>query len=162
MRTLICTILAMTVALATPGVMAHTIRIVGHLEDAVILPMGLPIKAKMDTGADIALIHAVDIERYRQDGENWVRFTLESDGRTETVHRPLVRIARIRFAGSQVAERPVVRLKLCIAGYSNFAQIIPIDRSRMRVPLLIGKRFMSAGGLVVDPASEHVGRPICD
>ena len=162
MRTLICTILAATVALVTSGAMAHSIKIVGHLEDAVVLPMGLPIKAKMDTGADIALIHAVDIERYRQDGEEWVRFTLKSDGRTETVRRPLVRIARIRFAGSQVAERPVVRLRLCIAGYSNLAQIIPIDRSRMRVPLLIGKRFMSSGGLVVDSSSEHIGRPVCD
>ena len=162
MRTLAFIIAAATVALATSGAMAHSIKIVGYLEDAVVLPMGLPIRAKLDTGADIALIHAVDIERYRQDGENWVRFTLESDGLTATVRRPLVRVARIRFAGNQAVERPVVRLRFCIAGYSRVTEVIPSDRSKLRVPLLIGKRFMSAGGLVVDSSSKNVGRPVCD
>ena len=117
MRTLICTIVAATVALATPGVMAHSIRIVGYLEDAIVLPIGLPMKAKLDTGADITLLHAVDIERYRKDGENWVRFTLEGGGRAVIVRRPLVRITRMRFAGNRVVERPVVQLGLCIASY---------------------------------------------
>ena len=162
MRTLICTIVAATVALATPGVMAHSIRIVGYLEDAIVLPIRLPMKAKLDTGADITLLHAVDIERYRKDGENWVRFTLEGGGRAVIVRRPLVRITRMRFAGNRVVERPVVQLGLCIASYYGLTQVGLIDRSKMKFRLLVGKPFMRSGGVVVDPASENVGRPICD
>ena len=162
MRMLICTMLAATVALATPGAVAHSIKIVGYLEDAVVLPIGLAMKAKMDTGADITLIHAVDIERYRKDGENWVRFTLEGGGRAVIVRRPLVRVIRLRFAGSQVTERPVVQLGICIAGSYGLTQVGLIDRSKLKFRLLVGKPFMRSAGLVVDPASENGGRPVCD
>ena len=162
MRMLIGSMLALTIALSGSVATAHTVRIVGYLENATILPIGLAMKAKMDTGADVTLMHAIDIERYQEDGENWVRFTLEGEGRNVIVRRPLVRVTRLRFAGNQVVERPVVQLGLCVAGYYKLAEVTLSDRSKMSTPLLIGKRFMRSGGLVVDPASENVGRPICD
>lgn len=162
MRMLIGSMLALMIALSGPVATAHTVRIVGHLEDATILPIGLEMKAKMDTGADITLIHAVDIERYQDDGEDWVRFTLEGEGHSVIVRRPLVRVAKLRFAGNQLVERLVVRLGLCVAGYYKLAEVTLSDRSKMSTPLLVGKRFMRSGGLIVDPASENVSRPICD
>ena len=60
MRMLIGSMLALMIALSGPVATAHTVRIVGYLEDATILPIGLAMKAKMDTGADITLIHAVE------------------------------------------------------------------------------------------------------
>ena len=63
MRMLIGSMLALIIALSGSVATAHTVRIVGYLENATILPIGLAMKAKMDTGADVTLIHAVDIVR---------------------------------------------------------------------------------------------------
>ena len=106
MRMLIGSMLALTIALSGSVATAHTVRIVGYLENATILPIGLAMKAKMDTGADVTLMHAIDIERYQEDGENWVRFTLEGEGRNVIVRRPLVRVTRLRFAGNQSRRTP--------------------------------------------------------
>ena len=54
--------------LGASAAQSRMLTIVGHLEDAIILPSGLAIKAKMDTGADSTSIHALNIEKYKKDG----------------------------------------------------------------------------------------------
>jgi len=63
----ICAATAMTLVSVPANAAPRPITIVGHLENAVIPLRGLPdlaIKVKMDTGADMTSIHAVQIERY--------------------------------------------------------------------------------------------------
>ena len=59
--------------LGASAAQSRMLTIVGYLEDAVILPSGLAIKAKMDTGADSTSIHALNIEKYKKDGRNLLR-----------------------------------------------------------------------------------------
>ena len=153
-------ILASWPALAAP----RPITIVGYLENATILLRGLPdlaIKAKMDTGATMTSIHAVDIGRYTKKGETWVRFTVKAGGRSVVFRRRLVRTVRIRRAGTATVERPVVRMGICIAGYYRFALVNLMDRSGMGFPLLVGRRFMAPGRLAIDSEKTYLGSAVC-
>ena len=138
--------------------------IVGHLENAMIQLRGIldmAIKAKMDTGADMTSIHAVNISRYTKNGEEWVRFTVRAGGRGVIFRRRLVQTVRIRRAGTGMVERPVVKLGICIAGYYRLALVNLTNRSRMSTPLLVGRRFMAPGRLVIDSSETHLGSAVC-
>lgn len=161
MRMILCVVLAAMAMLGASAAHSRMLVIVGHVEDAVVLPSGLEVKAKMDTGADLTSIHAVNIEKYRKDGRDWVSFVVDTGDRRMRFRRAVERIVRIRRAGTAIVERPVVRLHLCIAGYNKLAEVNLADRSRMSTPLLVGRSFMKTGGLVIDSGQEFVGRPVC-
>ena len=161
MRIALYAVLTVTVLLGASPAQSRMLTFVGHLEDAVILPEGLPIKAKMGTSANSASINAIDIERYTNNGEDWVEFTVDTGERRMMFRRAVEGIVHIRRAGTTLQERPVVRLGLCIAGYYKNAEVNLTDRSNMSFPLLVGRRFMAAGGLVIDSAHTFVSDPVC-
>ncbi len=161
MRLILCAVLTAAVMLGASLAEARMLKVIGYLEDAVILPSGLEIKAKMDTGADSTSIHAVDIERYRKDGRDWVSFVVDTGDRRMRFRRAVERVINIRRAGTSLIERPVVRMRLCIAGYEKLAEVNLADRSEMSAELLVGRRYMETGGLVIDSGQTYVGRPVC-
>ena len=68
----------------------------GRYELIKLPALGQTLKAKMDTGAMTASLSAKDIEPFKRDGEDWVRFRLAVEGAEDTVYEhPLVRIADI-------------------------------------------------------------------
>ena len=143
---------------------SRPITIIGHIENAVVLLKGLPdlaLKAKMDTGADMTSMHALNIRRYMKNGETWVRFKVKAGGRSITFRRRLAHTVRIRRAGTGIVERPVVRIGICIAGYYRLALVNLTDRSRMSTPLLVGRRFMAPGKLAIDSSETYLGSPVC-
>jgi hypothetical protein len=46
------------------------------VEKVKIVPEGLKVKAKLDTGAQNSSLHAVRAEKFERQGEKWVRFDL--------------------------------------------------------------------------------------
>ncbi len=161
MRIVLCAVLAALAILGASTAQSRMLTIVGYLEDAVILPSGLEIKAKMDTGADVTSIHALSIERYKKDGRDWVSFIVDTGKRKMRFRRVVARVVRIRRAGTAIVERPVVRLSICIAGYNKLAQVNLANRTGMSNPLLVGRAFMRSGGLVIDSGQKYVGKPVC-
>ena len=161
MRIVLCAVLTIAVILGASIAQSRMLKVVGYLEKAVILPENFPINAKMDTGARTTSINAQDIERYRTNGEDWVRFTVDAGDCRMEFQRPLEAIQQIRRAGGGTVERLAVRLGICIAGYYKQALVNLTDRSKMSFPLLVGRRFMETGGLVIDPAHEFIGNPVC-
>jgi hypothetical protein len=131
------------------------LRVVGYLENAVIVAAGLPMKARTTS------IHAINIERFRRDGRWWVRFTVAVGDRKVTFERRIFRISRIRRTRVGVVERVVVKLGICLAGFYKLAQVNLTDRSNMNYPLLVGRRFMQSGGLAIASGREFVGKPVC-
>ena len=161
MRIVLCAMLAAIVMLGISAAHSRMITFVGYLEDAVILPGNLPIRAKMGTGAGTTSINAVDIERYQENGENWVQFTVDTGEHRMIFRRAVERVVRVRRAGTAVVERPVVLLGICIAGHFQYGEVNLTDRSGMRFPLLVGRNFMGPGGLVIDSAQDFVSNPVC-
>ena len=148
----------------TPRADSRPITIVGHLENAAVVLHGLTaltMKAKMDTGADMTSIHAVNIEHYTKNGDAWVRFTVEAGGRSVVLRRRLVGTVGVRRAGTAVVERPVVMVGICIAGYYGLIQVNLTDRSKMSSPLLVGPTLHGTRQTAIDSAKTYLGSPVC-
>lgn len=156
-----CIVLAACVVAAPAYSQARKATVVGYIENAVILPAGLRMKAKMDTGARTTSIDATDIERFRRDGKEWVRFAVRVKGRKVAFTRRVLRISRIRRTRTEVVQRVVVALGICVAGYYKHTEVNLGSRSNMLYPLLIGRRFMSTGRLLIDSSAKFRGKAIC-
>jgi hypothetical protein len=134
--------------------------IMGWIERAVLIPWGVEIKAKLDSGAKTSSLHAEGIERFEKDGEEWVRFVIavKAEGKKmERLHveRPLVRNVRIKQHHSSSKRRPVVNLKFCLNGESYETQFSLVDRSRLNYPVLFGRRFLKDVALI-DPSKTFL------
>src|SRR5690606_40880554 len=95
----------------------------GLNEYVSLADLDLQVAAKLDTDAQTASLSARDIERFKRDGETWVRFYLAVDeAHARPIERPLARISKIkRRAGDYDPEhdktytaRPVIELDLCM------------------------------------------------
>ena len=142
------------------------------LNEHVALPdFGLEVPAKLDTGAQTASLSARDIERFKRDGKNWVRFYLAIDeAHNRPIELPLQRISKIkRRAGDFDPEeektytpRPVVELDLCMGKAKRSIEVNLTDRSAFQYPLLIGSDALTRFGALVDPSLTYAaGKPGC-
>ncbi len=144
------------------------------LNEYVGLPnLDLQVAAKLDTGAKTASLSATDIERFKRDGETWVRFYLAIDDAHEhPIEMPLSRISKIkRRSGDYNAEddsektytaRPVIELDMCMGGQMRLIEVNLTDRSSFQYPLLIGSEALKHFGALVDPSLKYsAGKPAC-
>src|SRR5690606_9927069 len=152
--------------LAATPVLAAEKPLFGWIENASIEPWGVQVKAKLDTGALTSSMHAEDIERFEQEGDDWVRFTVEvenqatGDTASREFEQPVFRNVRVRGAGGS-ERRPVVLMKICIGDTVYEEQFSLEDRGDMIYPLLIGRRTLQHLGPVdVTRTFEH--RLRCD
>jgi hypothetical protein len=130
--------------------------IAGWIETATFPDYGIALDAKLDTGADSSSIGVTGLERFKRGGKTWYRFTLTgADGKTATIEQETSRVARIMRAEVKDTRRPIVRLKICIAGHVAETDFTLTDRSDRRTPLLVGRRFL-ASRIVVDSSRKHV------
>lgn len=141
-------ILALLSVLALP-VMAAEPTLYGRYEYIGVPEIGEVLKGKMDTGALTASLSAKDIELFKRDGEDWVRFRLATKDATDKVYEHKVaRISRIkgRLDGddeeepADPAKRPVVNLELCLGNAKRTVEVNLVDRSHFNYPLLIGAK----------------------
>lgn len=163
-------LLAAALALAAPFAAAvdrdRGKVIAGWVEDVLVRPWDIETKAKLDTGANTSSIHAVDIERFAQDGEDWVRFTLVLEDVEDEVHRvevsrEVVRRLSIKDHDATNERRVSVVLQMCLDGRQYPVEFSLADRGNFTYPVLLGRRFL-AEVAVVDPASTFVLSARCE
>lgn len=104
-------------------------------------------RARIDSGATTTSIHAVNIDEFERDGEEWVRFTARND-LLETEHEvelPVSRVAFIQKRGTDEKQRrPVVMMELRIGSVTRTEEVNLTDRTNFEFPLLIGRNFRLA------------------
>jgi hypothetical protein len=138
----------------------------GWLERIRLDPWDIVAKAKLDTGAKTASIHATDIKRFDKDGKKWVRFKLALDHRdpkseTFLVERPLEREVTIKLRGTDTNDaRPTVKLGFCLGGTRFEANFTLVNRRKFNYPVLLGRRFL-ADMAIIDPAARYNSTPTC-
>ena len=142
--------------------------------------IGLPelkqtLKAKMDTGAYTASLSARDIELFKRDGEDWVRFRLAAQGADDTVYEHLLaRMGKIKNRAEEGADeddeadvvalsrRPVIDLQLCLGDELRTVEVNLVNRSGFTYPLLIGAKALRKLDAAIDPAKRFTaGKPNC-
>ncbi|MBI5568503.1 MAG: ATP-dependent zinc protease [Desulfomonile tiedjei] len=136
-------------------------QIAGWVEDVTILPEGLKLQAKLDTGADHSSLDVKDLAQFERKGTTWARFDVTNHvGRTATFERKVLRISKIKLHKGGHQPRPVVLMGICLGTHGTEVEVNLVDRSGFRYPLLIGRSFLQ-GRIVVDPAMEFALKPEC-
>lgn len=159
---LLSTAVLATAALSTPALADEGIKsVAGWVEHAVLLPKGLEVRAKLDTGARTSSLNAVDPVFFSRDGTRWVRFAVTSHaGRSAMLEQPIVRTSKIKRHFGRRQSRPVVRLDICVGHIHKEVEVNLVDRSGLNYQLLIGRNFLS-GDIVVDAGRTYILAPAC-
>lgn len=135
--------------------------VMGWIERVEVLPHGLLMEAKLDTGAKNTSIDAANIVEFSRGGKKWVRFDVsDRKGRTVTFERPVFRIARIRRAEMKTTSRPVVKLPICIGSFLQEVEVNLAKRTHLNYPLLIGRSAMERK-VIVDSSRKFTKDPMC-
>lgn len=120
--------------------------IIGDSEWIYLTPPGHHYQARVDSGAALSSLSAINITRFERNGEKWVRFWLQHDDEADPieVEAPLVRHVRIRQASADEADRrPVVSLTVNLGNnLQQNAEFSLTDRSQMTYPILLGREFL--------------------
>jgi hypothetical protein len=134
---------------------------VGWAERIVIRPGNFIIPAKVDTGADACSLHAYDLSKFDRDGKKYVRFkVVDGEGKERTLERKVIGVMKITRHFGGLEERPVVRLRLCLANVYKKVKVNLVDRTGLEYPMLIGRNFME-GDLAVNPSVKFTTEPRC-
>ena len=158
---LFCSIIAFSIFGTGSPSIAREQHIVGYVEAVKIFPSEFPLKAKLDTGARTSSIDVRSIKHFTRKGEKWVKFSVESnDGSEIEFERPIVRISKIKRAGVDRDERPVIVLPICLGRVLKDAEVNLTERPKMNYRLLLGRLFLS-DDFLVDSGQSHLSNPTC-
>lgn len=145
-------------------------QILGLHEHVRIVDLGVELKAKLDTGATTSSLSARNIQRFKRDGESWVRFQLAYDKAPKQVYElPLARVSRIKRRADDFdpeeektySARPVIELTLHVGKRQQAVEVNLTDRSAFKYPFLLGASGLEALGIIVDPALRlTAGKPV--
>lgn len=117
------------------------------------------IKAKVDTGARTSCIHALDIEEFTQNGENWVRFMtqpLQDDVQTQVYCQAKVKKRKhVTSSSGQKELRYFIETTLQAGDQQWLIEVTLSKRSTMKFRMLLGRTAME-NRIVVDPALSHI------
>ena len=137
----------------------------GWIEKGVIMPYGVAVKMKLDTGALTSSLDARELHHFKRNGKPWVRFTLAlTDANTDkavrqTLERPVERSVTVRGAGG-MEQRPTVTMSICVGDKVYKEWFTLRDRSEMIYPVLLGRRLLAELG-PVDASRTFTVQPSC-
>jgi len=148
----------------------------GFVEWVVMQDTSLRLKARLDTGAKTSSLHAVNVEPFEKDGEDWVSFQIplgdHQDQPTEgeldhedvilELERPVERTVLIKRKGAPSQERYVVMMDFCIAGTTHTTQFSLTDRGKFSYPALLGRRFMRDDNILIDSSDGFIAERECE
>jgi len=135
-------------------------KIIGRLE-VVDLPVWNveQIEAKIDTGAFSSSLHCHNIEEFNKDDQKWVRFNLLDPEHPSYNDRlfslPVHDIREVKSSNGQTEVRVFVHTKIRFFSDDFEIELSLTDRSEMKYPLLIGRKFLKKKFLV-DVAKKHL------
>jgi hypothetical protein len=128
-------------------------EIIGRLEIVDLTDLELrDIDAKIDTGAFSSSLHCHNIEEFEKEGEQWVRFNLldpehpNYNGRLFSL--PVHDVREVKSSNGQTEVRIFIQTKICFFSDDYKIELSLTNRSEMKYPLLIGRKFLRKKFLV--------------
>ncbi len=136
----------------------HDLIKAGYIEQAKVEGLDFPVK--LDTGADVSSMNALDIKQYNQDGVDMVSFTYKNDkGDEQKFERRLVDTMTIRGKdGEEDNIRPVVMMDVQLGDIRETVRVNLQDRSRFEYSMILGKNFLRYGVVVSSDERYLLGK----
>jgi len=128
---------------------------IGLVEDIILLPWGIKLPARIDTGAARSSLDARDLILKGK----FVEFRLSKKYGGQQLRQRIVSWQTIRSAEGR-ERRPVVELELCVGPKRLRARINLNDRTGMDYPFLIGRDILR-GNFLVDCMESNCAPPSC-
>ena len=124
------------------------------------------VRAKIDTGARTASLHAFGLETFTRGGAEFARFAIHPEhdrpGPAIIVEAPVVGWKKVRNPGGRSEDRPVIKTRLAIGRYRITTELNLTRRDAMGMPMLLGRQTVRRR-FVVDPGrSWLIGAPPSD
>lgn len=127
----------------------------GAVENVVLLPWGVLMPARIDTGAATSSLDARNLVIKGKMAE----FNLPPEYGGRRVGLPIATWKTIKTAEAQ-DRRPVVVIELCIGSQRVRTRVNLNDRSNVKYPLLIGRNTLRQG-FVVECGTSYCAQPSC-
>jgi hypothetical protein len=128
---------------------------VGEVEDVILMPWGVRLPARIDTGAATSSLDARELKIKN----NMADFKLPKNYGGVQLHLPVTEWQKIRSADFK-EKRPVVEITFCLGPKLIHAQVTLNDRSTVRYPLIIGRNVLK-DNFVVDCTHSNCLKPTC-
>jgi hypothetical protein len=128
---------------------------IGAVENVVLLPWGVTMPARIDTGAATS---SLDARNLKVKGSE-VEFNLPPQYGGRQIRLPILKWKTVKSAGTQ-GKRPVVVLEMCIGSKRVRTQVNLNDRSNVKYPLIIGRNTL-VRDFVVECGTSYCTKPTC-
>lgn len=135
-------------------------KIIGRLQFVDLPKWNIEqIEAKIDTGAFSSSLHCHNIEEFLKGDEKWVRFNLLDPDHSSYNDRlfslPIHDSREVKSSNGQTELRVFVKTKICFLNDEFEIELSLTNRSEMKYPLLIGRKFLRKKFLV-DVSKKHL------
>jgi len=148
--------LLMVLSFVIPGkIHAKEDVTIGRIENVILLPWGVKLPARIDTGATVS---SLDARELHVDGDV-AEFKLPAKYGSSKLRLPIVDWHDIRSPSSK-QRRPVVEVDLCVGSRKIRTRVNLTDRSMVKYPLILGRSILREG-FVVDVKRSKIVRPTC-
>jgi hypothetical protein len=118
------------------------------------------LEAKIDTGAFTSSLHCHHIEPFMKDGEAWIRFNMldpDHDAYSDKVlEMPLLDKREVKSSNGKTELRYFIKTSIEFFGAKYTIEFSLTDRSAMKYPLLIGRKFLRKGPFMVDVTQKNI------
>jgi hypothetical protein len=128
---------------------------IGEVEDVVLMPWGVRLPARIDTGAATSSLDARELKVKN----NIVEFKLPKRYGGLQVHLPIRKWQNIRSADFE-EKRPVVEITFCMGPKILHIEVNLNNRSTVKYPLILGRNALK-DNFVVDCGHFHCLPPSC-
>ena len=129
--------------------------VLGEVEDVTLVPWGIVLPARIDTGADMSALDARNVRVWK----NVADFKLEKRYGDLHLQLPIVEWRQVKTSvGTDT--RPVVEIGICLGPKFLRTRALLGDRSQMTYPFLVGRNVLK-GRFIVDASNAKAVRTVC-
>jgi hypothetical protein len=129
--------------------------IIGAVEDVILLPWGLKLPARIDTGAAKS---SLDAQELKVQGD-MVEFKLPQKYGGLQLRLPIIEWRHVRTPEGR-ERRPIVELEICFGSRRIRTLVNLTDRSMVKYPLILGRNFLREN-FIVDVKRRRTAKPNC-
>lgn len=135
-------------------------KVIGRLEHVDFPDWNIyRLDAKIDTGAYTSSLHCHHIEQYKENNIHMVRFYLLDPDHPEyekTLYSCSVKnVRKVKSSNGIIEERVAIKTKMNLSNRSYSIELTLADRSNMKYPVLIGRKFLQ-NKFIVDVSKKYL------